>query len=241
VKGIVLAAGGGTRLRPDTDDLPKTLLSVGDRSVLEVILGNLAAVGVEHVTLITGHAAHAIEAMHGELERGSGCTVELLHNPRYDELNNAYSVWLARELFTDEGVLLVNGDTLHPPAVERSLLAARGPGVLLAVDTVKPLAEEEMKVALDDDGHVASITKLMPAADADGEYIGVTLIEGAAREPLADVLQRTFERDPQAYYEDAYQLLADEGFPVGVADIGEVEWVEIDDHRDLGRARSLTW
>ncbi len=53
-----------------------------------------------------------------------------------------------------DGVLLVNGDTVHPVSVEETLLGARGPEVLLAVDTEKALAEEEMKVRVGDDGRV---------------------------------------------------------------------------------------
>ena len=49
-----------------------------------------------------------------------------MHNDKAEEWNNAYSLWLAREHFA-EGVLLVNGDTVHPVSVEETLLAARGP------------------------------------------------------------------------------------------------------------------
>ena len=77
-----------------------------------------------------------------------------------------------------------------------------------------------------------------PAA-AQGEYIGVTLIEPAAADALADALQATYERDPQLYYEDGFQELADRGGRVGIAPIGSVEWVEVDDHRDLARAREV--
>ena len=53
-------------------------------------------------------------------------TLELVFNDKAEEWNNAYSLWCAREHFA-EGVLLVNGDTVHPPSVQETLLAARGP------------------------------------------------------------------------------------------------------------------
>ncbi len=63
------------------------------------------------------------------------------------------------------GALLVNGDTVHPASVEKTLLAARGAaGVILALDDVKPLADEEMKVVLDERGLLARITKRMDPA-----------------------------------------------------------------------------
>ena len=96
-----------------------------------------------------------------------------------------------------------------------------------------------MKVRLSGDGTLERITKLMDPADAVGEYIGLTLIEPHAADGLADALKATFERDPQLYYEDGFQELADRGGRVGVAPIGEVEWVEVDDHADLARAREV--
>ncbi|MGW5336240.1 phosphocholine cytidylyltransferase family protein, partial [Streptomyces bauhiniae] len=124
---------------------------------------------------------------------------------------------------------------------EKTLLAARGDGkkIILALDTVKSLADEEMKVVVDPEKGVQKITKLMDPAEATGEYIGVTLIEGEAAADLADALRATFERDPQLYYEDGYQELVDRGFRIDVQPIGDVSWVEIDNHDDLAKGRKI--
>ena len=238
--GLVMAAGASRRLRPDTDHLPKTLLPVdGDRTILDISLRNLAAVGLTDVVVIVGYAAEAIASRVHELQTRHGVAIELVDNPRAEEWNNAYSLWLAREHF-GRGVLLVNGDTVHPVSVEKTLLAAReasaGMDLILALDNVKELADEEMKVVLNDRGLMTRITKLMDPADADGEYIGATLIEPHAAAALADALETTWRRDPGLYYEDGYQELADRGGAVAAAPIGVVEWVEVDDHRDLRRA-----
>jgi len=239
VIGVVLAAGAGRRLAPFTDTLPKTLVPVdGDRTILDIALGNLKAAGIDDVAVVTGYAAAAVQERKAALERRHGVTLELVLNERAEIWNNAYSLWCARELF-GEGVLLVNGDTVHPPSVEEALLANRGPDILLALDDVKPLADEEMKVHVDGDGRMTRINKALDPATARGEYIGVTLIEPAAAAPLADALRATFERDPQLYYEDGFQEYADRGGWVGVAPIGAVDWAEVDDHRDLERAREI--
>ena len=241
--GLVLAAGASRRLRPDTDHLPKTLLPVdGDITILDIALRNLASAGLTDVVVIVGYAASAIAGRVPDLERRHGVALELVHNDRAEEWNNAYSLWLAREHF-GQGLLLVNGDTVHPASVERGLLAARqaqsGADLILAIDDVKKLADEEMKVVLDDRGLVSKITKLMDPADAHGEYIGATLIEPGAAGALADALETTWRRDPNLYYEDGYQELANRGGTVAVTPIGVVEWVEVDDHRDLRRAREI--
>jgi choline kinase len=237
--GMVLAAGAGKRLGPETADLPKTLLPVdGDRTILDVALGNFASVGLETAVVVTGYAHDRIAERVEALEERHGLRLELVYNPKALEWNNAYSLWCARDWFA-EGVLLANGDTVHPASVEESLLAARGPELLIAVDDQKPLAEEEMKVHITDEGYLDRINKALDPATAQGEYIGVTLIEPAGATKLADALEATFERDPQLYYEDGFQEFADRGGRVGIAPIGVVEWVEVDDARDLARAREV--
>jgi choline kinase len=238
--GIVLAAGAGRRLRPETDALPKALLPVaGQVTILDIALRNLAAVGLRDVTVVVGYAAAAVRERVGALESAHGVRLTLVDNDRAEEWNNAYSLWLAREHFA-RGALLVNGDTVHPVSVERTLLAAAGQApVVLAVDDVKSLADEEMKVILGPDGRLARITKLMDPAQAHGEYIGATLIDPAAAAPLAAALEATWRRDPSLYYEDGYQELADCGGVIRTAPIGKVEWVEVDNHDDLRRAREI--
>jgi choline kinase len=239
VKGLVLAAGPGRRLHPLTEALPKTLLPLGDgRTVLDLALANLRSVGLREVVIVTGFAAERVEERVPDLERRHGLRLELLYNDRAEEWNNAYSLWLAREAFR-EGVLLVNGDTVHPASVEERLLAARGPDVLLAIDQEKPLGAEEMKVVLSENGRLQRISKVVNPERADGEYIGVALVEPAGAAPLADALEATWRRDPSRYYEDGWQELVDRGGDVHAAPIGAVEWVEIDDHADLARAREL--
>jgi choline kinase len=240
VIGMVLAAGAGRRLGDDTADLPKTLLPVdGDRTILDIALGNLASVGLERAVVVTGFAAARLDERREALSDRHGIEVETVFNPKAEEWNNAYSLWVARELFS-EGVLLVNGDTVHPPSVEESLLAARGSeDIVIAVDDEKPLGEEEMKVHLTEDGLLDRIHKSLDPATAQGEYIGLTLIEPAAATRLADALEATWRRDPQLYYEDGFQEFANRGGRIGTAPIGAVDWVEVDDHADLARAREV--
>jgi len=195
-------------------------------------------VGLTEITVVVGYAADAVRERQSALEERHGVRLTLVHNDRAEEWNNAYSLWLAREHFA-RGALLVNGDTVHPVSVEKTLLAQRGPGLLLAVDNVKPLADEEMKVTLDEAGGLRRITKQMDPAAAFGEYIGVTLIEPWVAADLAAALETTWRRDPNLYYEDGFQQFADDGGQVRVATIGAVEWVEVDNHDDLARAREI--
>ncbi|MEU4513327.1 phosphocholine cytidylyltransferase family protein [Nonomuraea wenchangensis] len=238
--GMVLAAGAGRRLRPYTDTLPKALVPVdGETTIMDISLRNLAEVGLRDIVIVVGYAAQAVHERKAGFEEKYGVNLTLVHNDKAEEWNNAYSLWCAREHFK-QGALLVNGDTVHPVSVEKTLLAApETSDILLAVDNVKKLADEEMKVILDEGGSLRRITKLMDPAEAYGEYIGATLIRPAAAERLADALKATFERDPQLYYEDGYQEMVERGETIHAAAIGEVDWVEVDNHDDLAKARTI--
>ncbi|MEE1787321.1 phosphocholine cytidylyltransferase family protein [Streptomyces sp. SP17BM10] len=245
--GLVLAAGAGRRLRPYTDTLPKALVPVdGERTVLDLTLGNFAEVGLREAAIVVGYRKEAVYDRKDALESTYGVKLHLVENDKAEEWNNAYSLWCARDLFA-EGLLLANGDTVHPASVQRTMLegnrrlteAGEAPGILLALDTVKKLADEEMKVVVDPAAGMRRITKLMDPAEASGEYIGVTVINPSAAADLTDALRATYERDPQLYYEDGYQEMVDRGLRIDVQPIGEVSWVEVDNHDDLAKAREI--
>lgn len=237
--GMVLAAGAGRRLRPYTDTLPKALVPVDDETtILDLTLSNFSKVGLKDVAVIVGYKSEAVEVRKKDLESRHGVNLELIFNDKAEEWNNAYSLWCARDLFS-QGFLLANGDTVHPVGVQETLLANRGPAILLAVDTVKKLAEEEMKLTIDCAGNLAKITKLMDPQSAFGEYIGLTLVEPEAAEKLASALETTWKLNPDLYYEDGYQEYVDRGGVIHLQPIGEVSWVEVDNHDDLAKARSI--
>ena len=167
--GMVLAAGAGRRLQPWTDTLPKTLVPVdGDRTILDVSLANFAAVGLTDVVVVTGYAHERVAERRAALEDIHGVTLELVFNDKAEEWNNAYSLWVAREHFA-RGIVLVNGDTVAPVSVAERLLADTSDAdVVLAIDDVKQLGEEEMKVHLDERGHMTRINKALDPATAQG-------------------------------------------------------------------------
>jgi len=240
LSGLVLAAGVGSRLRPHTDSLPKTLVPLGDgTTVLDRTLGNFAANGIERAAIVVGHCSEAIIDRLDELERRYALELDIVVNDHAIDRNNAYSLWCARDLIAG-GVLLCNGDTLHPPSVQSRLLdgSDNASHVRLAIDDVKMLGDEEMKVILGNDGSLRRISKGLPH-NSDGEYIGVALIPSSAADALIDSLERTWRGDGDQFYEAAFQDLADRGTTVETRSIGEINWIEIDSLDDLTRANGL--
>ena len=237
--GLILAAGAGRRLRPYTDTLPKALVPLDDsRSVMDLTLKNFAEAGLNDVAIIIGYAADQVRIRQQELQERYGVNLELVFNDKAEEWNNAYSLWCARDVLK-AGAIIANGDTIHPVSVEELLKAQSDAHITLSLDNVKKLADEEMKVQLNDLGGVKLITKLMDPVTASGEYIGVARIPGNLADDLADALKATFERDPNLYYEDGFQEMVARGAHIATVAIGDVPWIEVDTLEDLARAREI--
>lgn len=106
-RAVVLAGGLGMRLRPYTTVLPKPLMPVGDRPILDVIVRQLRRHGFERLTIVTGHLAELIEAFFGAGER-FGIAIDY-----YREENPLGTVGALRLLGgLDENFLVMNGDVL---------------------------------------------------------------------------------------------------------------------------------
>jgi choline kinase len=239
--GVILAAGRGSRLDPLTRELPKTLLPIADgRTILDLILANLADIGVQHVAIVVGHQLEKLTSSRTAFANRYRLSIELIPNAHL-EWNNAYSLMLAGSYFDDEFVL-VNADTLHMPTVERALVESdRAGSVVLAIDFSQTLDGEAMKVVVGADQRVEMISKALHPTTSHGEYIGVALFRPDAADHIATALEETMTVDPTRYYEDALQLAISKGLVVTACDIGSDAWVEVDDHRDLEAARQTAW
>ena len=89
--GLILAAGAGRRLRPYTDTLPKALVPLDDeRSVMDLTLRNFAEAGLTDVAIVVGYAAEQVHVRKEHMERTYGVNIELVHNDKAEEWNNAY-------------------------------------------------------------------------------------------------------------------------------------------------------
>jgi len=111
-KGMVLAAGLGTRLRPLTDACPKPLIEVGGRAMIEYPLRMLVAAGVEEVVVNLHHFAEQVRAVLGD---GSRYGLRIWYSPEDPILDTGGAVVRARPLLGDEPFVLANCDALLDP------------------------------------------------------------------------------------------------------------------------------
>jgi NDP-sugar pyrophosphorylase family protein len=106
-RAVVLAGGRGSRLAPYTTVLPKPLLPVGDRPILEILLRQLGTAGLDDVTLAVGHLAHLVRAVVGD---GSALGVSVRYHDEGEALGTAGPLASIPDL--GDTFLMVNGDVL---------------------------------------------------------------------------------------------------------------------------------
>jgi choline kinase len=230
MRGIILAAGRGSRLNGTAGDKPKCLVRAGGLTLVERQIRTLRRAGLEDITVVVGCQADRVR-------RSCGGSVGYVENGRFAETNSLYSLWTARALLSD-GFVVLNCDVLFHPALLEGLLAAHHDAALLIDyrgEHQPPYGDEEMKVTVRD-GLVVDMSKSMDPADADGENLGIVKFGPASAPALVDILDRIVAegglRDwaPKAFREFAQQrplhAVAANGYP----------WIEIDFPEDYQRA-----
>jgi choline kinase len=227
LKGIILAAGKGSRLNGTAGDKPKCLLRVGETTLLERQISTLRATGVDDIAVVVGCQAEGVRQVCG---RG----VQFVENSRYAQTNSLYSLWLARQLLLD-GFVVMNCDVLLHPQLLADLVTSRHEDALLLAYSDGPLGDEEMKVQVRR-GCVVTMSKTMASDLADGENVGVVRFgrEGARR--VVELLDaRVAAGGLRDWAPRAFDDFAKER-PLHVIGTRGYPWTEIDFPEDYHRA-----
>jgi choline kinase len=238
---LILAAGEGTRLRPLTEQLPKTLVPLDGVPLLARQLAVLRRAGIHDISVVGGHCADALVPL----------GLRLFHNPAFASTNMVASLHCARALFDGgDDVVVAYGDIVYEPRVLAALLASVAP-VSVVVDrgwlslwTLRmdePLDDAE-SLKLDAQGCITELgRKPRNMADIEAQYIGLFKVDRAFAPafftpyeqlaPAAKVAGRTRDR---LYMTDYLQLLIDQGTTVRAAPVRH-GWLELDSTQDLAR------
>ncbi len=232
---LLLAAGSSQRLRPLTDEIPKTLLRLNGKTILNHIIGCCVSSGLHQVTLVTGHGEERVREECEQIRSSHPqCDFSYIHCPEYGSMGNVYSLYVAKPLF-GEPLILINSDLVFAQGVLSNLLSDPHESALV-VDDQKQLGIEEMKV-LAENGVITSINKSLEPGTAQGEYIGMSKLSPGIGPALESALHRLVQSAPEKYYEDAFQLLMNDGICFSMVSTGGAPCMEIDTFDDLAVAR----
>ena len=255
-RAILIAAGRGKRLGNHTDEIPKSMVQVGAHPILGWVWKAFAAAGVEELVVIRGYRGDVLE----RFVRGLVPKASFVDNTEWQTNNILLSLAYARP-YLDQPCLLSYSDIIFTPAVARA--AVESPAEIgLVIDrefrtiyegrTEHPLEEGEVSDLMPD-GSVARVGKrALPAAEALGEYIGLTKLGARGVAVVANTLDQLAQKyagretEPfqraasyrNAYLTDLWQQLVDTGIRIDPIVI-DGQWREIDTAQDLERARQL--
>lgn len=230
MQALILAAGRGSRLGDASGGLPKSLLEVGRRPLVEHQLDALSAAGIGPVAMVLGYAAD-------EIRERVGLKADYLFNPEFASTNSLYSFWLARG-WVKGGVVVLNCDILFDPRVLDRLLAAGGDA--LAYDSGSGDGREHMKVKVDR-GRLADMGKELPAPEAAGENVGILCFTEATAAALFEKAGALIEQGRRKDFLGAAVREIARERPIRTVDIAGLAWGEIDFPYDLDRARKEVW
>jgi choline kinase len=230
MRGIILAAGRGSRLNGTAKESPKCLVELGGMTLVERQIRALERAGVANITVVVGCQADRVR-------RECGHRITYVENPDYAATNSMYSLWMARPLLY-EGFVVLNCDVLFHPALLGDLLSARHDNALLLAyrEADQPeFGDEEMKVKVRG-GRVVEMSKTMDPAEADGENLGIVKFGPGGAAALVDIMDRLIaegrrkEWAPRAFAEFA------QSHPLHAIGTRGLPWIEIDFPEDYQRA-----
>jgi len=130
MKALILAGGLGNRLKPLTDDTPKSLIMVGNKTILGRIIDSLVENHVDKIVIITGHFEDKIKEFVSK--NYPGLSPIYVFNPQYknSKIRYIYAMCLARE-FLDDDIIYIHGDVFCDPVLISKLVKTSGSGALV--------------------------------------------------------------------------------------------------------------
>ena len=234
--GVILAAGMAKRLRPLTDERPKCLLKVGERTLLQRTVDAMLAAGISELVVVTGYRANMIRDF--LTETYPSLNIHFIDNPDYAHNNNIFSLWLTRPYVDGNDFLLMDSDILCDPAILPEVISAEGSALAL---NRHELGEEEMKIVADAHGRIIEISKTCSPSEAAGESVGIEKMTAYYSTALFRELEKMIVDEGliDIFYERAFERLIPQGHTFRIVDTTRFFSIELDTPEDFENAQRL--
>ncbi len=238
-RAVILAAGLSKRLRPLTDNIPKTLIKISNNNtIFDLALKILTNYGINDIVVVTGYAS---ETLYNHIKRfysNDSIRFTLVNNDK-PMLGNIYSFYIANR-YMDEDFILLNSDVIFHPKILEYLLTHDTSA--LAIDDYKELGDEEMKVKVNERDFIKDISKSIDPREADGEYIGIMRLSNHDASRILMSIKGLFtEGKYDLYYEDAIRLIAISNDCFYKCSTRGLQCIEIDTIEDLNNAKQIVY
>jgi len=128
MKAVVLAAGRGIRFRPVTDTIPKVMIKVGGKPMVERGLENLVAAGITEIILVIGYKGEIIRAYFKNSFKG----INITYIEQEKQLGSADAIGKTKNVVKNEDFIVLNGDVIVETFFLKKLIKFSGFSVVVA-------------------------------------------------------------------------------------------------------------
>jgi choline kinase len=239
MKHIILAAGMGTRLFPDTLETPKVLLPIAGRTLLfHQIHHSLGEDEIKHIVVVTGYKSeqvddYIVKNFKNELR------VTTVFNSDFEINNPIYSLIAAMPEIEDEDFLITNGDVYYPPSLLREVVA-QPEGISMVISPYRDRSSRAMSVHFSQ-GRMVAIYPHAPELDSY-ESPGIVFVKGSeARNIFFHATERLYKRhlgQPHFWHDILNEAKLE--MPIQTLTVREDIWGEVDEQDDLESVEKLS-
>jgi glycerol-1-phosphatase len=234
---VILAAGLGSRFGDVTANVPKCLLTLGEKCILEMQLESLLAISeVEKIFLVIGHQKEKIA--HFVFNSEYSDKVELIENLNFATTNNMYSLFLASNQVRGKEFILCNGDVAFTSKSVLRLSKSNRSEIL--IDS-KKYTDDNMKVIFNLNGDLVDISKTIKKENSHGISMDVYKFSQEDSETLFQFIEREVDEGRNSNWtEMALSILsAKQKIHLKKVEIEDDPWFEIDNQNDIRSARDI--
>jgi len=235
---IIFAAGVGGRMGPDCADVPKVLLEVGGRTLLEWHVMRLQALRVARAHVVTGHGREHVAREIARLGKSHDLPLSEIVNPTFTE-GSVVSLLHALPVLesADGNVLIMDGDVFYGPEMLERLAASSHPSAMLVDFSYRAVDDDPVLVPVRDGRPFEMVKGWRGEADRVGESVGFFRVAPADIPFLVrETLART-EGGRRLESLDEVLRAAVKAGRFGFEDVSDLPWTELDFPYDLEYAR----
>ena len=230
---IILASGTGSRLMPLTKDIPKSLVKVNGKTIIDIEIENILYCGINRFIITTGYKEDKLRNY--VRERYPNLDVIFVENEKYDSTNYIYSMWLTKN-FIDDDILLLHGDMVFDKKLLKKLLNAKSSTSVLVNNKIKP-PEKDFKAVIENN----MVKKIGVHFGGNNAYFSAPIYKFEKARFIRWLEEIDFfirNGNIKCYAEDAFNKISDEIRLVPTYYNDEF-CMEIDDMKDLKIAKSI--